>query len=227
VRGNTHVVLVTHITKKELQSRLSNSEIANGFANRFLWFFVKRTKLLANPPAIHISQQWTQWLTSSIVRAQTVREMQWTPDALRLWKHGGLYEETSRALGGLVGELNVRAAPYVIRLSMTYALLDGLSQVDVPHLTAAMVLWRYSLATCRWVWGDKTGDPVADRILESLAKVKRLTRNDIGEMFGGRNASQVQVALNLLLELRRVKKGKLTRKPGEKGRPVEVWEYVE
>src|SRR5262249_7847753 len=41
-----HVSIVGHITKDELRSRLTRTDIANGFANRFLFCLVKRSKLL-------------------------------------------------------------------------------------------------------------------------------------------------------------------------------------
>jgi len=43
---NAHVSIVGHITKGELLRHLTETEAANGFANRFLWFMVKRSKQL-------------------------------------------------------------------------------------------------------------------------------------------------------------------------------------
>ena len=41
-----HLSLVGHITTEELRRKLSATEQANGFANRFLWVFSRRSKLL-------------------------------------------------------------------------------------------------------------------------------------------------------------------------------------
>ena len=41
-----HVSIIGHITGTELKRLLSETEAANGFANRFMWFCVKRSKLL-------------------------------------------------------------------------------------------------------------------------------------------------------------------------------------
>lgn len=41
-----HISLIGHITKQELLARLDDTSKANGFANRFLWALVKRSKCL-------------------------------------------------------------------------------------------------------------------------------------------------------------------------------------
>ena len=41
-----HVSIIAHITEDEARARLSRTEMANGFANRFLFCCVKRSKLL-------------------------------------------------------------------------------------------------------------------------------------------------------------------------------------
>ena len=41
-----HVSLIGHITEEEVRRYLTETERANGFANRFLWLLVKRSKTL-------------------------------------------------------------------------------------------------------------------------------------------------------------------------------------
>jgi hypothetical protein len=41
-----HVSIIGHITRDELRARLSRTNMANGFANRFIFARVKRSKLL-------------------------------------------------------------------------------------------------------------------------------------------------------------------------------------
>jgi hypothetical protein len=43
---DAHVSIMGHITKSELLRHLTETETANGFANRFIWFLVKRSKEL-------------------------------------------------------------------------------------------------------------------------------------------------------------------------------------
>ena len=46
VATGAHVAIVGHITKHELNHRLSQNDRFNGFGNRFLWALTKRSKLL-------------------------------------------------------------------------------------------------------------------------------------------------------------------------------------
>jgi hypothetical protein len=41
-----HISIVGHITVEELRARLTRTDTANGFANRFLFALVKRSKVL-------------------------------------------------------------------------------------------------------------------------------------------------------------------------------------
>ncbi len=43
---NAHISIIGHITDEELRRYLTATESANGFGNRFLWFMVRRSKLL-------------------------------------------------------------------------------------------------------------------------------------------------------------------------------------
>ena len=48
-----HISFVGHITRDELRRLLTQTESANGFANRFCWLAVKRSKCLPDGGAIH------------------------------------------------------------------------------------------------------------------------------------------------------------------------------
>jgi hypothetical protein len=48
-----HISIIGHITRDELRRLLTQTESANGFANRFCWVAVKRSKCLPDGGAIH------------------------------------------------------------------------------------------------------------------------------------------------------------------------------
>jgi Protein of unknown function (DUF3987) len=54
---NSHISVIGHITSDELLRDLRQTEAANGFANRFLWLLVKRSKVL---PFGGSGIEWTQ-----------------------------------------------------------------------------------------------------------------------------------------------------------------------
>ena len=54
---------------------------------------------------------------------------------------------------------------------MIYALLsgDGLDFIRPEHLTAALEIVRFSDHSVRFIFGDRIGDPIADKILGGIA----------------------------------------------------------
>jgi hypothetical protein len=69
----------------------------------------------------------------------------------------------------LLGAICGRAEAQTVRLALIYAVLDGSDGViKLPHLKAALALWRYYEASVLYVFGDSLGDPIADTILAAL-----------------------------------------------------------
>ena len=97
-----------------------------------------------------------------------------------------VYSALSAAQPGLLGAVTARAEAQVVRLALVYALLDGKSEMDEPHLKAALALWEYCEASAVRIFGDALGDPVADEINRALqqAGVGGMTRTAIRDLFG-------------------------------------------
>jgi len=108
-----------------------------------------------------------------------------------------------------------------LRLSCIYALLDGSDVVQVQHLKSALAVWEYCGASCRYIFGDAIGDPVADSILASLkASPDGMTRTEVSDLFGRhKTKAQIDAALALLLERGLVGR----RNETTDGRSREVW----
>src|SRR5256885_12796428 len=72
-----HVAILGHITQAELLRHLSETEQANGFANRFLWAFVQRSKFLpeGGSPDVAAMKVLTQRLTEVVAFARSVGEV--------------------------------------------------------------------------------------------------------------------------------------------------------
>src|SRR5262249_16975667 len=121
----------------------------------------------------------------------------------------------------LFGAITSRAEAQVVRLSCIYALLDGSPVVDIQHLRAALALWSYCEQSCRYIFGDALGNPIADRILQALrASPKGLNRSQISHLLGrNESASTIKNALGVLAE-----HGLAVRKVLQSGgRPEERW----
>jgi hypothetical protein len=106
-------------------------------------------------------------------------------------------------------------------LALLYALLDCATSIGQPHLFAALALWRYAEDSARYIFGDATGDPIADEILSQLRRSPDgMTRTDIWAVLG-RHGQQprIETALGTLLRGGKVRRD--TRPTA--GRPAEWW----
>ncbi len=223
--SDTHVSAIAHCTADELTRLLSSTEAANGFANRFLWVCVRRSKLLPDggcldPSALEALQKG---FAAAVSFGRDVGEMRRTPKARELWHE--VYGPLSEGKPGLAGSLLARAEAHVMRLACIYTLMSESCLVDEPHLRAALALWDYCEQSVRFVWGDSIGEPTADKILKALrAAPDGLSRNEIREGVFQRNVSADKIgdALALLAEygLARSEKRKTD------GRPEERWYAV-
>jgi hypothetical protein len=108
-----------------------------------------------------------------------------------------------------------------MRLAGLYALLDGENAIDTVHLKAALALWEYAESSTRQIFGDSTGDHIADTILAALRSEKELDESAISALFG-RNMSAAR--LNQAKEaLQEHGLAHCINRPGEPGRPAKIW----
>ena len=83
----------------------------------------------------------------------------------------------------MLGAITARAEAQVMRLACIYAVLDSTAMVSRKHLDAALAIWRYCAASVGYIFGERTGDPVADRILQALDEQEPLARSEISGLF--------------------------------------------
>ena len=79
-----------------------------------------------------------------------------------------VYPELSEGKAGAYGAATSRAEAHVLRLSMIYALLDRSAVIRVDHLLAALALWDYSAASARWIFGTRSVEGDAEKLLNAL-----------------------------------------------------------
>jgi hypothetical protein len=179
-----HIGIVGHITRDELLRYLTATELANGFANRFLLVAVKRSKLLPFGGALDGSQfaEIRDAVRLALRFGQQHRPIAFDDSARERWIE--IYQQLSLARPGLAGAATARAEAHTVRLALIYALLDLSERICLEHLEAALAVWRYSAASAQWIFGDSLGDPTADEIW-SAAKERPsgLTRTEVSEMF--------------------------------------------
>jgi hypothetical protein len=165
-----HISLIAHITRPELRRLLSRDAILNGFANRFLWLRVERSKFLPYGgvlPAECLAPLCAR-LAETVAFARTVGRMHRDDNAEIIWH--GEYQKLAADDGGMVAALTGRAEAQVLRLSCLYALLDRSAVVTPAHLCTAMSLWDLCRDSVESLFGDGLDDPIANRILDELRR---------------------------------------------------------
>src|SRR5215210_2366834 len=130
--------------------------------------------------------------------ARNTGEITWGESAREIWE--SVYEELSEGETGLFGAATSRAEAQVLRLSAIYAVMDKSRTIEADHLLAGLAVWEYAEQSARRIFGDASGDPVADKIMEALRnKPEGLTRNEIRDLFARhRSSARIDQALNHL-----------------------------
>lgn len=221
-----HISIIGHITPEELQREMTGTDLANGFANRFLFVAARRSKLLphggrVDPMAL---AGLSRAFGSALTTARTRTTLAWDAGAEARWV--SVYEALTSDRPGLAGAVTARAAPQVIRLALIYALLDESRSIALKHLDAALALWDYCAATATMVFGQRVGNQLADYLLAMMRESPTgLTRTAIRDALGrNRAADEIDAALDVLMRY-----GLATRTTEQHergGRPAERWHAV-
>lgn len=217
--GEPHVSIIAHITKDELLRCLTDTETANGYANRYLFVCARRSKVL---PFGGERIDWSDIqirLRSAINNARRTEELPFDSEARELW--AVVYERLSSGGGGLFGSVTARAEAQTRRLACIYALLDESPYVRLEHLYAGLEAWRYCEGSCRAIFGDSLGDPTADEIMGALRRAPLgMTRTELIHHFQRhKKADEIGRALDTLRQTGKA----ISEREETGGRPTERW----
>ena len=221
VATNAHISIIGHITRDELAQLMTGTEGSNGFANRFLWLCVRRSKCLPEGGNITTVEFGSiiRRLVEAIEYGQQDLLMMRDAAAKQVW--AAVYPELSEGKPGLLGAVTTRSEAQVMRLAMLYALLDLSPWIKTEHLRASLSVWEYVEASAKYIFGQAVGDRMADEIVSALrAAPEGMTRTEISNLFGrNKSSDQISRALAMLLKHGRVRQAHIPTG----GRPVEKW----
>jgi hypothetical protein len=180
-----HISIIGHITRDELLRSLDQTERANGFANRFLYVCVRRSKCLPEGGALNDSDlnPLVERLRHALEYGRKAHELRRDGEAVALWRE--VYSRLSEGNKGMLGAITSRAEAQCVRLAAIYALLDCSSVIRRVHLEAALALWQYAEHSARFIFGDSLGDRLADEILGALREASDvgLSRTQLRDLF--------------------------------------------
>jgi hypothetical protein len=212
-----HISIVGHITKEELKRSMDDVEAFNGFANRFLWLCVRRSKLLPEGgEPVNLSGQIAR-LETAVEFGRRTERMVRDEEARRHWRK--IYEEMAKPHPGLIGAVTSRGEAQVVRLSLVYALLDGSDVIGPEHLRAGVALWRYAEDSARYVFGDSMGDSLTDKVLKIIRDGPVTTKQIHDRTNRHYRKEEIGRALRTLKGMNLIK----SEKVATGGRPAERW----
>ncbi len=221
---NPHVSALAHTNESDLKMLLTENAMCNGFANRFLFFAVRRSQEL--PFGGNVDERAFEKLAERVKNrlefARQAGQINWSMEAAKVWIRE--YTGLTRERYGLAGSLTSRAEAHTLRLAMLYAVLDGSNVIEVPHLEAGLAVWHHAELTAYRLFGGLTGDPLADDILRMLRKSPTGKRRWDIHQGCGKNipSTRIEEALATLHGQNQVRSEK--QKTG--GRDAEVWVAV-
>jgi len=225
-----HVSVNAHVTHDDLHSNLSLNDIANGLGNRFIWICTKTSKEIKR----QVFFPWRR-MDAKIDQLKDALEGISHWDDTPMGRSATAQEFWEEQLGvlrkrrpGLLGAILARGPAQVMRLAGIYAAADLTKMIEIVHLKAAHELWAYSVRSIDFIFGERLGDPDAERLLAALEQASDagLSQSKIQrQVFGNHKDAD---GLNILLR-RMVRSGLIrreSRKP-EKGGPAASMWYVD
>jgi hypothetical protein len=181
-----HLSFIGHITAEELSSGMKDVDVHNGFLNRYLFVYSHREKIdpflgRIDPDAEgEIKDRIHDRLRAARAGSGFGREVTWSPPAKDTYRdiYDGLHPETGNPK---FDGLTARAEAQIARLSLCYALTDGVHEIARDHVEAAAAFWKYSEDTVRWFLSESDGfasqdlDRIEDVILKAGIEGMTLT----------------------------------------------------
>jgi Primase C terminal 2 (PriCT-2)/Bifunctional DNA primase/polymerase, N-terminal/Protein of unknown function (DUF3987) len=224
---DAHISIIGHCTVDELQREIDRVDLVNGFINRFLIVAARQARSLpfGGTPDRDALNQIGGRIEDAVVAARLLGRVSMTDAAAAVWRPA--YDRL-KIRSGLLGAVLGRGQPQVCRLALLYALADQKSAIDLPHLEAALEVWRYCEDSARVIFGDVVGDPAADSILVFLrsAGAAGMSRSELHAAVNrAHSAARIQQALEMLSKAGRVRR-EMRIDPHRPGPPAEVWVYL-
>ncbi len=220
-----HVGLVAHVTLEQLRAQASLTDASAGFLGRFLFVRVRRPAPVMDEGSVPagVTARIAALLAPRLEVARRGGMMRRGSESMSFWhlKYGEIAADDP---SGLLGIVVARAAWFVTRLSLVYAVAEGDSEIRRRHVEAALSLWRYCRDSAAWALGGRAGNSLEQQLLEaiSLAGPAGMSLTAQSAAFG-RNITAARIAAARgLLEERGLIETVVRATANGRGRPARV-----
>lgn len=221
---DAHVSIIGHCTTFELGTQLSKTDMMNGFANRFLWVHVHRSKRLARPRPLpeSVIRDFADRLIPIVAAASARGRVELSPEAELLWED--LYDQFPDG-DRRADVIAARAEAHVLRLALVYALLDTSEHIEQRHLRSAMAIWWYCWDSIAKIFGDTDAGSLQSKICDLIrsAGSDGLPRGELTRLLRHiARAAEIAEALTSLEAANTIRTARVVTA----GRPMERWFIV-
>jgi hypothetical protein len=232
-----HISIIGHITPAELKRLLSNDDVSNGFANRFLWIHSQRTNRRPGAKGFFAADFQTQvaslqaavkGLQGRVAAAgQQPISVPFDAQADQLWNEQlYLQLDIDSDIDTVLTLMCSRQAQQVCRIALCFALADGRKAIQIQHLKAACAITSYCWGTVDYMlsrdwWGDagNAHDPagMSPKVLQALRDQGPMTRTAIStQVFHKhRTAKEINALRDFLIQRNQIQVEKTGR--------IETW----
>jgi hypothetical protein len=222
---NPHVSIIGHITPTELSLKLSAVDIANGFANRFLFVFVERQKAIVNiNEAKSDMLNGISWeIKNRIEYMKPNGRVRFSEEGLELWRK--VYLALSVGCPGVIGSLNARATTHITKLSLIISILNQEEEISYNSLIAAIHLWQYCSDSINFLFANSLGDEALDTLYSMIQdRPEGLSRSEIHSIYSRNRSKQ---GLSQMLKALESQGLIFSEKIKTAGAPKELWKTSE
>jgi hypothetical protein len=177
--SDPHIGIHANITPNELVGLMTSREMHNGFANRFLFIWAESTVEVPFPEVTpeHVidalareTRDILQFAKGRYPDTQNSHEMSLSDAAKEYYRD--IYPAIRRPLpSDFITSLLERRAPYVMRLSMLFAMMDQTRVVEPRHMKAAFAWVKYGVDSVRYIFQEQakaTNDAETRRNAEKI-----------------------------------------------------------
>lgn len=219
-----HICIIGHITIEELLLKTTSNDITGGFGNRFLPVASEKKRNLPLGRSLDLDRirPILDKIRQGIEFGKKAGMLSFDENAVV--EYGSFYESIDDSRGGVFGALTARAEAMVPRLSCFYAIMDCSNVIRSEHLRAAIALWDYCEASVKCIYGTKTGNKSADRIVDELKLTTHgLTQTEIIRDIFKNNTSKNEIALALKVLKDSGQILEIKGRSDDEGRTIKKW----
>jgi hypothetical protein len=211
--ASDHTISVLGDTTKFDLVMLKQQDANNGFANRFLWVHVYRTKYLPFGGEELDFTPEVERLRVAIAFAKKQKRVFMDRNAREMWARA--YERLAVEQDGLFGVVTSRGEAQVLRLALLYALMDCSTHIRSEHLRAALAFWQYCEDSARHIFGGLTEEQkmILEFLRENGSQMKTVILKDLFQRH--RPAGLINTDLAMLM-----KRGLVGKVPNKKGTEI-------